>query len=55
LFVTVGAVVRRDDGRGTTVEGNNGSGWSFDGVVLWLVRRQNRDTIEWWEEWPMLR
>jgi hypothetical protein len=28
------------------VKGNNDSGWSFDGVVLWLVRRQNGDVVE---------
>jgi hypothetical protein len=27
-----------DDGCGTTVKVNNGGGWSFDGVVLWLER-----------------
>jgi hypothetical protein len=32
------------------VKENNDGGWSFDDVVLWLGRRQNRDTIEWWEE-----
>jgi hypothetical protein len=26
----------RDDGRGTSVKGNDGNGWSSDGVVLWL-------------------
>jgi hypothetical protein len=25
-------------------------GWSSDGVVLWLGRRQNSDAIEWWGE-----
>jgi hypothetical protein len=30
----VGAIVRRDDGRGTTVKGNGDSRWSFDDVVL---------------------
>jgi hypothetical protein len=28
--------VRRDDACGTTVKGNDGGGWSFDDVVLWL-------------------
>jgi hypothetical protein len=46
LFVTVGVIVWRDDGHGTTVKGNDDSGWSFDGVVLWIVRRQNGDAIE---------
>jgi hypothetical protein len=42
--------VCRDDGRGTTVKGNEGGWWSSDGVVLWLGRRQNRDAVEWLEE-----
>jgi hypothetical protein len=25
---------------------NDGDEWSFDDVVLWLVRRKNRDTIQ---------
>jgi hypothetical protein len=44
----MGVVVRRDDGCETTVKGNDGGGWSFDGVVLWLERRQNGDVVEWW-------
>jgi hypothetical protein len=32
----VGVVVWRDDRCETTVEGNDGGGWSFDGMVLWL-------------------
>jgi hypothetical protein len=24
-------------------------------VVLWLERRQNKDVVEWWGEWPRLR
>jgi hypothetical protein len=43
----VGVVVQRDDGCKTTVKGNDGDGWSSDGVVLGLGRRQNRDTVEW--------
>jgi hypothetical protein len=39
--------VRRDDGRKTTVKGNDDGRWSSDGVVLWLERRQNRDMVEW--------
>jgi hypothetical protein len=39
-------VVQRDDERGTTVKGNGNGGWSSDGVVLWLGRRQNGDAIE---------
>jgi hypothetical protein len=44
-------IVRRDDGRGTMVKWNNGGGWTFDVVVLWLGMRQNGDTVEWWGEW----
>jgi hypothetical protein len=44
-----------DDGRGTTVKRNDDSGWSSDGVVLCLGRRQNKDVIEWWGEWLRLR
>jgi hypothetical protein len=29
------------------VKENDGGGWSSDGMVLWLGRRQNGDTIEW--------
>jgi hypothetical protein len=47
--------VWRDDGHGTTVNRNDDGGWSSDGVVVWLVRRQNRDVIELWGEWPRLR
>jgi hypothetical protein len=46
----VGVVVRRDDGRETAVKENDSDGWSSDGVVLWLGRRQNGDTVEWWRE-----
>jgi hypothetical protein len=41
--------VRRDNGCGTTVKGNDDVGWCSNYVVLWLRKRQNRDTIEWWE------
>jgi hypothetical protein len=51
----MGVVVRMDNGRETTLKGNNDSGWSSDGVVLLLVRRQNGDMVEWWGEWPRLR
>jgi hypothetical protein len=54
-FVTMDVVVQRDDERGTTVKGNGNGGWSSDGVVLWLGRRQNGDAIEWWGEWLKLR
>jgi hypothetical protein len=47
-------VVWRDDGRGMTMKGNDGGGWTSDGVVLWLVRRQNEDVVEWWGEWSRL-
>jgi hypothetical protein len=32
------------------VKGNDNGGWSFDGMVLWLGRRQNRDVFECWGE-----
>jgi hypothetical protein len=44
-FITVGVVVRRDDRRGTEVKGNDGDGWSSDGVVLWLGRRQKKTRL----------
>jgi hypothetical protein len=28
------------------VKGNNNDGWSSDGIVLWLGRRQNEDMVE---------
>jgi hypothetical protein len=43
-------IVQRNDRRGMTVKGNDGDGWSSDGVVLWLGRRQNRFVVEWWGE-----
>jgi hypothetical protein len=51
----MGVVVRRGDGRETTVKGNAGGGWSFDSVVLYLGMRQNGDMVEWWGEWSRLR
>jgi hypothetical protein len=45
-FATMGVVMWRDDGCGTDVKRNDDGGWSYDGVVLWLGRRKNRDTIE---------
>jgi hypothetical protein len=38
--------VQRDDGRETTLKGNDGDGWSSDGMVLCLGRRQNDDVVE---------
>jgi hypothetical protein len=35
-----------NDGHGMTVKGNDDNGWSSDGMMLWLERRQNRDAIE---------
>jgi hypothetical protein len=29
---------------------NDGGGWSSDGMVSWLGRRQNADAVEWWRE-----
>jgi hypothetical protein len=49
-FITMSVVVRRDDGCGTAVKGNDDDEWSSDEVVLWLGRRQNKDVVEWWEE-----
>jgi hypothetical protein len=40
-FITVGAIVRRDNECETTVKGNDDVKWSFDSVVIWLRRRQN--------------
>jgi hypothetical protein len=51
----VGVVVRRDDRHEMAVKGNDDDGWCFDGVVLWLDRRQNGDVVEWWGESPRLR
>jgi hypothetical protein len=44
-FVTGGVIVQMDDGRGMAVKGNDGSGWSSDGVVLLLGRKQNGDVV----------
>jgi hypothetical protein len=27
---------------------NDDGGWSFDGVMLWLGRRKDGDTVKWW-------
>jgi hypothetical protein len=37
--------VRIDDGREMAVKENDNDKWSFDDVVLWLGRRQNRDAV----------
>jgi hypothetical protein len=50
----VGVIVWMDDGCGMAVKMNNDDEWSSDGVVLWLGRRQKRDVIKWWGEWPRL-
>jgi hypothetical protein len=46
----MGIIVRRDDGHGLSIKGNDGDGSSFDGVVLRLERRRNGDVVEWWGE-----
>jgi hypothetical protein len=51
----VGVIVRRDDECGMTVKWNDDDRWSSNEVVLWLRRRQNRDTIDWWGERSRLR
>jgi hypothetical protein len=37
----------RDNRRGPVEKGNHVGDWSSDGMMLWLGRRQNGDTIEW--------
>jgi hypothetical protein len=49
-FIIVGVVVRMDNEHVMVIKENDGDGWSSEGVVHWLGRRQNRDTIEWWRE-----
>jgi hypothetical protein len=51
----MGVIVWRNDVRETMVKENDGGGWSSNGMVLWLERRQNRDAVEWWRERPRLR
>jgi hypothetical protein len=51
----VAVIVQMDDECGTVVKGNDGGGWSSDGVVLWLGMSQNGDEVEWWGEWLRLR
>jgi hypothetical protein len=29
------------------MKGNGDGGWSFDDVVFWLGRGQNKNTVEW--------
>jgi hypothetical protein len=55
LIVTMGVVMWMDDECETAVKWNDDDRWNSDGVVLWLERRQNKDAVEWWEEWPKLR
>jgi hypothetical protein len=43
----MGVIMQRDDGLKTAVKENDGGGWSSDGVMLWLEKRQNGDTVEW--------
>jgi hypothetical protein len=43
----MGVVVWRDDGREIVMKGNDDAGWSSDGMVLWLRRRQNGDMVKW--------
>jgi hypothetical protein len=54
-FVTVGVIVWMDNSREIVVKGNHSGGWSFDGMVIWLGRRQNGDVVEWWGEWSSFR
>jgi hypothetical protein len=51
----VGVIVQRDDECTAVVKKNDDSGWSSDGVMLWLGKMQNGDTVEWWREWQRLR
>jgi hypothetical protein len=51
----MGVIVRRDDGCETAVKGNDDNGWSSDGMMLWLGRRQNGDAVEWLGEWSRWR
>jgi hypothetical protein len=47
--------MRTDDECKTAVKRNNDGRWNSDGIVLWLGRRQDKDTVEWWIEWSRLR
>jgi hypothetical protein len=46
--VVCGCHVQRNDGCGMTMKENDGGGWRYDLVVLWLGRRQNGDAVKWW-------
>jgi hypothetical protein len=54
-FITISVIVWRDNECKIVVKWNDGGRWSFDGLMLWLVRRQNRHVVEWWWEWSILR
>jgi hypothetical protein len=43
----MGVVVQKDDECGTAVKMNDSDRWSSDGMVLWLGKRPNEDTVEW--------
>jgi hypothetical protein len=44
----MGVVVQRDDRRVTVIKGNDDDDrWSSDDVMVWLVRMQNSDMVEW--------
>jgi hypothetical protein len=47
LIVTMSVVMWMDDECETAVKWNDDDRWNFDGVVLWLGRRQNKDAVEW--------
>jgi hypothetical protein len=42
--------MRKGNSREIAVKENDSDGWSFDGMMLWLGRRQNGDMVEWWGE-----
>jgi hypothetical protein len=41
----MGVIVRRDNRHEIVVKENDSGGWSSDGMVLWLGRRQNGDVL----------
>jgi hypothetical protein len=51
----MGVVMRRNNERETAVKGHDGDGWSSDGMVLWVGRKQNGDIVKWLREWSKLR